>query len=180
MRTPHSGAIPRRRSMEKALRPGNVENGKRSSHHHRRGPGRSDQANQRPRHLGHRFWRPDSIHTSTEMKEKRLGEIPLRILTFLINTPCSTDRIAEAFQSQIPRGYVEKSVGILRDRGLIHSKWRQWHVTRDGQARVPAVQPRRPSVFSSTYTPPPTPPRRPGSDHSHLPSIQGGQKVYRK
>lgn len=179
MRTPHSGALPRTRRMESALRAVAVETGgNQATRYYPTRSRRADRIDERPGNQDYRLRRRTRI--STEMRQRKLGGIPLKILAFLDKTPCSLDRVAEAFQSQIPRGYIERGIGILRDEGLVHSKWRQWHVTREGKARLPTVGERRPSVFASTYVPPPTPPRRAGSDHSHIPSIQGGQKVYRR
>jgi len=76
---------------------------------------------------------------------------------------------------QYPRN-IGFAVEALAAEGLIALKWSRWRLTRRGREAMPTISSLPPMV---PYVPPAVV-RRPGSDHSHIPSLAGGQLIQRR
>jgi hypothetical protein len=97
----------------------------------------------------------------------------MQILRLLADTPRTTERLREIMPGTA-KAHVNRCVERLRMDGLIALKWGKWHLSKAGRRGIPAPAP---VVQMRPYQPPVRPPRRAGSDHSHLPSVAGGQLV---
>lgn len=104
-----------------------------------------------------------------------LPPLASQILRLLSETPRTTDRLFELMPGTA-RSYITRAVDRLRADKLIALKWGKWHVSKAGRRVVPAPPP---APVMRPYVPPPAPPRRPGSDHSRLPSLAGGKLRYK-
>ena len=70
---------------------------------------------------------------------------------------------------------IARTVEQLADEGLVALKWGRYRLTSAGRAALPSISslpPMQPYV-------PPAVVRRPGSDHSHIPSLAGGRLIRR-
>ncbi len=70
---------------------------------------------------------------------------------------------------------IAQTVETLVAEGLVALKWNRYRLTRAGRLAIPsmsALPPMQPYV-------PPMVVRRPGSDHSHIPSLAGGRLIRR-
>ena len=99
---------------------------------------------------------------------------PLRgtVLRALQVAPRNSAELARAQHSPRNIGF---AVAALVDEGLIALKWSRWRLTSAGRAALPSISalpPMQPYV-------PPAVVRRPGSDHSHIPSLAGGRLIRR-
>lgn len=101
---------------------------------------------------------------------------PLRgtVLRALQVAPRNSAELARALAQHSPRN-IGFAVEALAAEGLIALKWSRWRLTRRGREALPGIsslppmQPyRSPAVV-----------RRPGSDHSHIPSLAGGRLIRR-
>ena len=106
------------------------------------------------------------------MTVPRLGSQLLRLLS---EAPRPTDKLCVAI-SGAARPHVARAIERMADEGLIALKWGRWQLTRAGRRAVPAPELQ---VAVRPYVPPVAPPRRPGSDHSHIPSLAGGKLIRR-
>lgn len=105
-----------------------------------------------------------------------LPPIASQILRLLSESPRGTDRLFELMPG-LARSRITQMLNRLRADGLVAPKKGKWHVSKAGRRAAPSAPPPMPW---SPYVPPVRPPRRPGSDHSHLPSVAGGQLVRRR
>ncbi|GIK83054.1 MAG: hypothetical protein BroJett024_41590 [Alphaproteobacteria bacterium] len=101
---------------------------------------------------------------------------PLRgtVLRALQVAPRNSAELARAIAQHSPRN-IGFAVEALAAEGLIALKWSRWRLTRRGREALPslsALPPMQPYV-------PPMVVRRPGSDHSHIPSLAGGRLIRR-
>jgi hypothetical protein len=104
------------------------------------------------------------------------GAHPLRgtVLRALQVAPRNSAELARAIAQHSPRN-IAFAVEALAAEGLIALKWSRWRLTRRGREALPSISslpPMRPYV-------PPMVVRRPGSDHSHIPSLAGGKLIRR-
>ncbi len=102
---------------------------------------------------------------------------PLRgtVLRALQVAPRNSAELARAIAQHSPRN-IGFAVAALVDEGLIALKWGRYRLTSAGRAALPSVSslpPMQPYV-------PPMVVRRPGSDHSAIPSLAGGRLIQRR
>lgn len=96
------------------------------------------------------------------------------ILRTLHVEPAGASALHRRLGRHAPR-IIDATVAALVDEGLVALKWSRWRLTSAGRAALPgmsALPPMRPYV-------PPMVVRRPGSDHSHIPSLAGGRLIRR-
>lgn len=105
-----------------------------------------------------------------------LPPLASQILRLLAETPRTTERLFELLPSNA-RSHITRAIERLRADGLVALKRGKWQISKAGWRAVPQAPP---PVPMAPYVPPVRPPRRPGSDHSHLPSLAGGQLVRRR
>jgi len=96
------------------------------------------------------------------------------ILRTLHVDPCGSSALHRRLGRHAPR-IIDATVAALTADGLVALKWSRWRLTSAGRAALPslsALPPMQPYV-------PPMVVRRPGSDHSHIPSLAGGRLIRR-
>ena len=101
---------------------------------------------------------------------------PLRsaILRTLHTDPCSSSILHRRISRHAP-AMIDATVADLIAEGLVTLKWSRYQLTRAGRDALPSLStlpPMQPYV-------PPMVVRRPGSDHSHIPSLAGGRLIRR-
>lgn len=105
-----------------------------------------------------------------------LPPLASQILRLLSETPRTTDRLYALLPSNA-RSHITRAIERLREDGLIALKWGKWQATKAGRRAAPSAAAPMPW---NPYVPPARPSRRPGSDHSHIQSLAGGQLVRRR
>jgi hypothetical protein len=70
---------------------------------------------------------------------------------------------------------IARTVETLSDEGLVALKWGRFRLTRTGRLAIPSMSALPPMVPYRS----PAVVRRPGSDHSHIPSLAGGRLIRR-
>lgn len=71
---------------------------------------------------------------------------------------------------------IAHTVEVLIDEGLVALKWNRYRLTRAGRLAIPSMSALPPM---QPYRPPAVV-RRPGSDHSAIPSLAGGRLIQRR
>lgn len=86
-------------------------------------------------------------------------------------------KLANAMKAHMSGDRLKAFLNRLRDLGLIQNRRGGWVVLAKGMDYLPKVGGLPPMA---PYTPPPAPPRRPGSSHAHIPSVAAGREyTYR-
>lgn len=96
------------------------------------------------------------------------------ILRTLHVAPAGASALHRRLGRHAPR-IIDATVAALAAEGLIALKWGRYRLTSAGRAALPSISslpPMQPYV-------PPMVVRRPGSDHSHIPSLAGGRLIRR-
>lgn len=96
------------------------------------------------------------------------------ILRALQAEPRNDVELARAVSGHSPRN-INASVAALQNDGLVALKWGKWRLTKLGRQSLPSLHTLPPM---QPYVRPPVL-RRPGSDHSHIPSRYGDLRVRR-
>lgn len=109
-----------------------------------------------------------------------LGDLAMCVLRSLLQESCNTAAIQRRLSARFAKPHVADALRKLAAANAIVQIERDWHVTATGRSLVPDVAGSREPFVMRPYVPPPTPPRRPGSDHSSVPSRYGDEFVYRK
>lgn len=101
---------------------------------------------------------------------------PLRhtILRALQVAPRNSAELARCMSAH-PTSLIVRTTELLIAEGLVALKWNRYRLTRAGRLAIPSLSALPPM---EPYRSPPVV-RRPGSDHSHIPSLAGGRLIRR-
>lgn len=106
-------------------------------------------------------------------REKGVGPIQFAIIRAIADGAHSYATIRKQVAGKTSIGFSDVILGLQR-RGLLHQgRGRTFYLTKEAYAHLP--RPDLLIISTGHYKPPVAPPRRPGSDHTHIPSVAAGK-----
>lgn len=110
------------------------------------------------------------VHTSSRFG---LGPLHVCVLVSISHGVHDVPTLKRRANFKVAGEPFDQMIEALILRGFVHrGRGALLYLTERGRSELPQVA----SVDMGVYRPAPAPPRRPGSDHSHIPSVAGGRR----